>query len=74
MKNIFCGAFDGRVFFSEGVISNGSMEKTVDKNCLAAGIPAAKQIVHKKFNLVKNTDADHAVKFFDFIDDLFGRF
>ena len=50
------------------------MEKTVDKNCLAAGIPAAKQIVYKKFNLVKNTDADHAVKFFDCINDLFGRF
>lgn len=44
------------------------------KNCLEAGIPVSRQIVHKKLILVKNTDADHAVEFFDFIDDLFGRF
>ena len=30
--------------------------------------------MHKKLILVKNTDADHAVEFFDFIDDLVGGF
>lgn len=60
--------------FSVGVISNCLAVKIADKNYLAAGIPAAWQIVHKKLILVKNTDADHAVEFFDFIDDLFGRF